>query len=123
MSWSGLTVPRKAGKVLASWRKEGVQEKFCSWSPLFYSQFIHKLGCLLMTSAGQELNFLREVSQLLSIPECPSTPGRRGELWVWQGPTSVLFYLSLSWVSLSLSILLDDNSASLPRYDSLMEGF
>lgn len=36
------------------------------------------------------------VSQLLSIPECPSTPGRRGELWVWQGPTSVLFYLSLS---------------------------
>ena len=42
----------------------------------------------------------------------------------WQGPTSVLFFsLSLSWVSLSFSILLDDNSASLPRYDSLMEGF
>lgn len=67
MSWSGLTVPRKAGKVLVSWRKDGVQEKFCSWSPLFYSQFIHKLGCLLMISAGQEpcLNF----SPFLNAPQ------------------------------------------------------
>lgn len=44
-----------------------MQEKFCSWSPPFYSQFIHSLGHLLMTSAGKEscLNF----SAFLNAPQ------------------------------------------------------
>ena len=71
-----------------------------------------------MTSAGQEPCF--NFCPFLNAPQ--PLPG--GGVVGWQGPTSVLFFsLSLSWVSLSFSILLDDNSASLPRYDSLMEGF
>ena len=44
-----------------------MQEKFCSWSPPFYSQFIRSLGRLLMTSAGEEpcLNF----SPFLNAPQ------------------------------------------------------
>ena len=108
----------EAREVLASWRKGEVQEKFCSWSPPFYSQFIRSLGCLLMTSAGEEpyLNF----SPFLNAPQPLAGAGSCGGK---QGPTSVFFFWSLSWVSVSLSTLLDDNSASLPRYDSLMVGF
>lgn len=94
--WS---VPGKAGEGPGSRRKEGLQEKFCSWSPLFHSHSIGSLGCLLMTSAGQGqcLTF----SPFLSAP----LPGFGG----WgafhlllpprRGPTSVLPFLSLSWVS------------------------
>lgn len=103
-----------------SWRKEGVREKFCSWSPPFYSQFIRSLGRLLMTSAGEEpcLNF----SPFLNAPQPQQELGVVGVA----GPHLCLFsffFVPVLGLSLSLSTLLDDNSASLPRYDSLMVGF
>ena len=72
-----------------------------------------------MTSAGQEqcLNF----SPFLNAPQPLPGGGSCGVAGPHLCP--FFFFLSLSWVSLSFSILLDDNSASLPRYDSLMEGF
>lgn len=68
---------------------------------LFYSQFIHKLGCLLMTSAGQGTQLLeRSVSTSLHS-WMPLNPWQEGELWVWQGPTSVLFVVPVLGLSLS----------------------
>ena len=114
MSWSGLIVPRKAGEVLV----RGAGEILLVVTPILLP--VHTQPRM----SAHDLCWPGTVSQLLSIPECPSTPARRGELWGGRAPPlSFFFSLSLSWVSLSFSILLDDNSASLPRYDSLMEGF
>ena len=82
MSWSGLTVPRKAAEVLV----RGAGEILLVVTPILLP--VHTQPRM----SAHDLCWPGTVSQLLSIPECPSTPARRGELWGGRAPPLSFFF-------------------------------
>lgn len=92
MSWSGLIVPRKAGEVLV----RGAGEILLVVTPILLP--VHTQPRM----SAHDLCWPGTVFQLLSIPECPSTPARRGELWGGRAPPLSFFFLCPCLGSLSL---------------------
>lgn len=120
MSWSGLTVPRERQEDTGELEeRKGCRRNSARGHPILLVH--HKLGCLLRASQPGELRFFGKVSQPSHFHRMPLNLAGGGVVGV-AGPLSVLFYLSCLG-SLSLFHPLDDNSASLTRYDSLMESF